>query len=286
MEVNFLSCTATIEELTVAGNVAKKTQHRNSMLTLGRNEFRDIVLKLELGKKEWKYDLREITIHKKFVKDGKATIKIPDRKMQLLLSNCPPDKLIMFLKTLHTKLECLKLKGFKSARSKLLSDLPKTFDEISPLTVKELQTVHEIRAKQTENKADLFTPKGKRKRMESDDKENQPPGGVKMARKLISGGEKANPSLTVVNPVTLNKEQDMVLKAVLRGKSIFFTGSAGTGKSFLLRRIIGKSNAYGKRCMLIYIMNICTNQFCMFLCWSNCWYIIDDFQYMSIYGFI
>ena len=36
-------------------------------------------------------------------------------------------------------------------------------------------------------KSDMFTPKGKRKRGEGDEKENQPPQGVKMARKLLGG---------------------------------------------------------------------------------------------------
>ena len=44
----------------------------------------------------------------------------------------------------------------------------------------------------------------------------------------------------VVSPVTLSSEQKRVLQAVLQGHNIFFTGSAGTGKSFLLRRIIGE----------------------------------------------
>ncbi len=47
-------------------------------------------------------------------------------------------------------------------------------------------------------------------------------------------------SMIVSQPVTLSKEQNKVLQMVKQGVSIFFTGSAGTGKSFLLRRIIGK----------------------------------------------
>ena len=39
---------------------------------------------------------------------------------------------------------------------------------------------------------------------------------------------------------SLNVEQRRVFQAVLSGQNIFFTGSAGTGKSFLLKRIIGK----------------------------------------------
>lgn len=36
----------------------------------------------------------------------------------------------------------------------------------------------------------------------------------------------------------LNSEQNLVLQLVLQGQSIFLTGSAGTGKSFLLKKII------------------------------------------------
>ena len=107
-----------------------------------------------------------------------------------------------------------------------------------------------MRAKEAEKNSDMFTPKGKgvmncknnnkRKRVVDDEKENVPPGGVKIPRKLIS----ASPSRVLANPVKLNKDQTAVLSTVKSGRSIFFTGSAGTGKSFLLRRVIGKYGMY------------------------------------------
>lgn len=42
----------------------------------------------------------------------------------------------------------------------------------------------------------------------------------------------------VVKPILLSREQEYVRQLAVQGKSIFFTGSAGTGKSVLLRRII------------------------------------------------
>src|SRR5437868_3232197 len=36
----------------------------------------------------------------------------------------------------------------------------------------------------------------------------------------------------------LNSDQELIKKLVLKGQSLCFTGSAGTGKSFLLRHLI------------------------------------------------
>lgn len=236
-----LQCTLAVEELTKAGDVQKSSVHKNVFLSVGRNEFRDVVVKVELQKKEMKFALRELQIHKKFAKDGKSTIKIPDRNLNLLISNCPPDRLIYFLKLVSTKFECGKMKGFISERKKLLSDVPKSFEEISPLTIKDLKSVHEARAKEFESKPELFTPKGKgvkkRKRPhQDDDKENC---NIQKSKLTCNG---LNPS-SIALPVKakLSKEQNTILDAVVRGKNVFFTGSAGTGKSFLMRRIIGRS---------------------------------------------
>ena len=71
------------------------------------------------------------------------------------------------------KLECLKHKGFVSDRQRLFSELPSTYQDISPLTRKDVDTLQAARAKAVDSNPDLFTPKGKRKR--TDDKENHPP---------------------------------------------------------------------------------------------------------------
>lgn len=185
MDLHTITCSAALEELTVKGETLRKIQHKNVTFTLGRNEFRDVILCASFpGKREMKYTLREMLVHKKFVKDGKATIKLPNDQTQIMISNCAPDKLIMFLKTMTTKLECLKKKGFVSERMKWKSDLPRTFEEISPLTMRDLKEANEAKAKLAE-KSDLYTPKGKRKRCPSDDKENQQFPSSKMARKLI-----------------------------------------------------------------------------------------------------
>ncbi|XP_041359901.1 ATP-dependent DNA helicase PIF1-like [Gigantopelta aegis] len=238
MEAGELTCTVTIEELQHTGEVIKKTLHRNLTLALGRDSFSDLVLRVSHSKKTDKYPLKEVLIHKKFVKDGKATVKLPDHKVQFLLCNCPPDKLIVFLKTLSTKLECLRDKGFTSMRKKLLSDIPVSFQEISPLTVKDLQTAQACKVKQKENNVPPVISKGgiKRKRTVDTEVVNQTSSQSVVVFKKQRSETLLNmkPSLSV-----LNKEQTAVLEAVLQRKNIFFTGSAGTGKTFLMKRIIG-----------------------------------------------
>ena len=81
------------------------------------------------------FTLKDIRIHKNFVKMGKASIELSEPRIRIMLANTPPDQLILFLKTLVTKLGCQKLKPQISARNKLLSLKPHTFDTISPLQV-------------------------------------------------------------------------------------------------------------------------------------------------------
>jgi ATP-dependent DNA helicase PIF1 len=55
---------------------------------------------------------------------------------------------------------------------------------------------------------------------------------------MISDEETGSSTSNCVSPVVLSPEQTKVLQMVQRGRSVFFTGSAGTGKSVLLREII------------------------------------------------
>lgn len=60
------------------------------------------------------------------------------------------------------------------------------------------------------------------------------------AKKLYTGKQDASPvAADNASPTqALNDEQQNVFKACVGGKNVFFTGSAGTGKSFLLKKII------------------------------------------------
>lgn len=231
LECQTLTGWVSIQELSPLGCINKQVQYKNIQLSLGRDEYNEIILRLDLGKCDKKYMLREIQIFKKFVKDGKATVKMPDRNIQLMLSNCPPDKLILFLKTMATKLQCKKKTGFTSDREKLRACIQRTFQEISPLTMKDLRTAQGLSPVGKRPKCSHSTPNAKRKSTDAD-KENVHPSKRQCPSDKIS-------QRVVLHPVKLTKEQLRVLEVVVRGESLFFTGSAGTGKSFLLRRILG-----------------------------------------------
>lgn len=67
--------------------------------------------------------------------------------------------------------------------------------------------------------------------------ESSPNTRKKLIRSVIPSPVR---SLRVLNSNNLTDEQYSVLKAVMHGESLFFTGSAGTGKSYLLKFIINR----------------------------------------------
>lgn len=153
-----LTCSVTVETLNPSGEVIKKSTSRNATAILGRNQFQDLILKIEIGKTTANYTLKDISIRKKFVKEGKACIQFPSRRMNIMIANCPPNKLAAFLKCLLVKNVCNKQQKPMNGRARLLSELPQQFQEISPLTAKDVHTVNNVRAKQAESQGTGTTP--------------------------------------------------------------------------------------------------------------------------------
>uniref|UniRef100_A0A8C2AEC4 ATP-dependent DNA helicase PIF1 n=1 Tax=Cyprinus carpio TaxID=7962 RepID=A0A8C2AEC4_CYPCA len=203
-----LQCTVAVERLNPAGQAIKRQLIRKGTVTLGRNEFQEMVLRVHDGKAPQNFMLRDFQLFTRFAKDGKCTVKFIPESTQVLVSDCPPDRLKMFLKTLSIKHQASQ--GIKpmSDRDKLRAGLPRAFETLSPLQLKDVQKANEMRSK-------VNAP-------------IQPKGPTERSVNKVLGERKQ-----------LSKEQTAVLNAVLSGKNVFFTGSAGTGKSFLLKRIIG-----------------------------------------------
>ncbi|KAG0422261.1 hypothetical protein HPB47_001921 [Ixodes persulcatus] len=206
--------TLTIEHLLDNGTPSRKSTHPNAEATLCRNEFRDVLLQAHLGTRSAVYPLRNAKIHKRFVKEGKMSIVLAEQKVNLYFSNCPSNKLSTFVKFLSAK--GTNPDQTVGARERLLSDKPKGIQEISPLMLRCPNTGQSLLSQ---------------KRALAETSSTTP------AKKRIEVTDVAMPSRTL-NPIQLTAEQKAVVSAVMAGRNVFFTGSAGTGKSYLLRHLL------------------------------------------------
>lgn len=234
-----LQCTVAVERLNPAGQAIKRQLIRKGTVTLGRNEFQEMVLRVHDGKAPQNFMLRDFQLFTRFAKDGKCTVKFIPESTQVLVSDCPPDRLKMFLKTLSIKHQASQ--GIKpmSDRDKLRAGLPRAFETLSPLQLKDVQKANEMRSKVNAP----IQPKGPTERSVNkvlgERKQVKRPRPDCDASPVKALHPNKKPLLVLPVAQKLSKEQTAVLNAVLSGKNVFFTGSAGTGKSFLLKRIIG-----------------------------------------------
>ena len=223
-----LTCSVTFEWLDTKGSILRKLNHRTATLRLTRNAARQILIQVQAEKSNTitKLHLKGISVFNRFMTEGKATIKLSEERCTLFLSNAPAAQLVSFLKMIFVKMTGqVDSKGKNVLREQILSNKPLGHaQEISPATATELMAAKEKALKAT--RATITTPSPshvrKRKLTNSDDPK------LPIAKKLYS-----NPTAC-----SMTDEQKKVLDAVLSGRNVFFTGSAGTGKSFLLKRII------------------------------------------------
>ncbi|KAI4886040.1 hypothetical protein NFI96_007726 [Prochilodus magdalenae] len=241
-ELPALQCTVAVERVSTSGHVMKRQVMRSAMVMLGRDEFQEMVLRVQdrtRGQAE-SFMLRDFQLFTRFAKDGKCTIKLNPQGTQVLISDCPTDSLGIFLRTLKIKHEASQGHKTVSDRDRLRAAMPRSFNTISPLQQKDVQKANELRGKvnaplqlkglsersANKNKAGV-SQQVKRPRADCD---TSPVKALHPNKK---------PVLALPVARKLSKEQTAVLNAVLSGKNVFFTGSAGTGKSFLLKRIVG-----------------------------------------------
>ncbi|XP_034950942.1 ATP-dependent DNA helicase PIF1 [Chelonus insularis] len=228
----YLNCSITLEWISMQGVTTRKVNYRSAQLRLIRNNIRQILIQIQADKTKtvFKLLLHNINILNRFMHEGKATIKFNEEGCTLFLFNAPESQLTSFLKTIFIKMTNGKSDNvIKNPLAKHLSanvNLGGTQD-ISPATTGEMNVAKEKALLMGTSRKTITTPS---------------PSNIRK-RKLPSEFHKVSAAkklYTSSTTVKLTEEQNEVLEAVLRGKNIFFTGSAGTGKSYLLRRIIGE----------------------------------------------
>ena len=236
-----ICCSCVVEYLDDGGQTLRRQAMKTAELALGRNELGDVALRVSHGQGAalGPLTVRQHAIHRRFMSQGKASIRLGTQKMQLLLSNCPPAQLRQFLQSLSLKVAARgKLQG---ARSQLLPDSALGFDEISPLCERDLE-----KAAQNGSKASLTTPKREEtssrapKRKLADITNTTPARSNTEGDSFADQPSKKPRTTAILRGVHshLSAEQTKVLEIVKSGESVFFTGSAGTGKSYLLKQIL------------------------------------------------
>ncbi|XP_050298703.1 ATP-dependent DNA helicase PIF1 [Anthonomus grandis grandis] len=226
---SFLCCEVNIQWLNKQGLVQRKVASKKANLRLLRGDTRDVFIEVVVEKAapvKLKFS-KGAQVHNRFMAEGKSSLKFPDENASLFLSNAPPEQLKTFLKTLFIKMANGKPLQNSSAslRTQVLSHKSSKFEEISPVTNGEMdKAFKKVSGRSTETTPSPLANKKRKIERSSTDK-------APAAKKLYSGSP--------VPTEQLDMEQREVLQACISGQNVFFTGSAGTGKSFLLRKIIG-----------------------------------------------
>ncbi|KAM9621487.1 ATP-dependent DNA helicase PIF1 [Morphnus guianensis] len=209
MEDAELRCTVVVEQPLPGGQAPRRRVMRGALVLLGRNELRQPVLRVvgsggaAAAALSFALAGDAVRLFTRFAGDGRAAVRVGPGGAQVLLSDCPPDALRRFLRLLRLKVAAGPRGAPRSSR--LLGRPPPAFAVISPLQEREL----------------LRAPG----RLRGGEARGERPAEVPRAERRP--------------PARLSAEQEAVLGAVRSGKSVFFTGCAGTGKSFLLKKIVG-----------------------------------------------
>lgn len=143
-----LRCRVAVEELSPGGQPRRRQALRTAELSLGRNERRELMLRLQAPGPAGRprcFPLRAARLFTRFAAMGRSTLRLPADgaspagAVQLLLSDCPPDRLRRFLRTLRLKLAAAPGPRPASARTQLLGPRPRDFVTISPVQPEELR---------------------------------------------------------------------------------------------------------------------------------------------------
>lgn len=232
MEDPILVCCVSIEWFNSQNLTAKKILYKNAKIQLLRNVgIREIFLEVSQEKlSTTKLMLKDVNIFKKFMSEGKASIKFNSEKCSVFLSNAPPGSLILFLKTMFIKMtkDSAVNKGVtkedmqKKMRVHLLSGKSNSFEEISPITNAELDRAKKI----VISKSSVTTPSppaSKKRRLIDASASDNPKAAKKLYAPSPLTAKPLNSSQgkTTLNPddpallETLNEEQDRILEGFL-----------------------------------------------------------------------
>lgn len=239
-----LTCSVVLEWTNPQGITTRKVSYRSANLRLLRNNLRDLMIEVRADKVNTttKLILKGINVLNRFMNEGKATIKFTKDNCTLLLSNAPAAQLISFLKTIFVKMTDKTGKDIKNPlREHILSNVNLGgAQEISPATTAEISSAKDRALRVAASRKTITTPSPSTVRKRKLTDLNAPK--IPIAKKLY-----LNPT-----EINLTEEQKSVLDAVLKGRNIFFTGSAGWIFFFFSSFSLSSSRAVNVNLILIF----------------------------------
>lgn len=137
-----LRCTAAVEQPLPGGQALRRRVMRGALVLLGRNELRQPVLRVAGGSGgaaavlSFPLSGDAVRLFTRFAGEGRAAVRVGPDGAQVLLSDCPPDALRLFLRLLRLKV----VAGTRGAPRgpRLLDRPPAAFTVISPLREQDL----------------------------------------------------------------------------------------------------------------------------------------------------
>lgn len=138
MDTTDIACGLRVDWLNQDQSVLKQVKLKTATLQLIRNEFREMYLGVQGTGVSLKLLLKSISVHRKFVAEGKATINFQENRIVLYISNAPASHLLMFLKVMSIKMNSAKSSPKVSLKEQLLSSKERVLQEISPISSKDL----------------------------------------------------------------------------------------------------------------------------------------------------
>lgn len=138
VDASILTCALTVDWLNKEKCVSKTSKWKSSVISLIRNEFREIYLQAKVTDATFKFRVENIVVHKKFVSEGKATIHFHSHPAVVYISNAPASHLLLFLKTMFIKMSSSKSSPKVPLREQLISNKDRITQEISPINNKDV----------------------------------------------------------------------------------------------------------------------------------------------------
>lgn len=231
LQCPLLHASVTLEYLRADGTVLRQVRCARAELSLLRHNRHRLALRVHAVGVTVTLSLQRMQLHRRFLREGRASLSLSGPPpLRVLVANAPPAQLLVFMRVLSVKVAL-------ASRQKAGPAGPGQLEEISPLTSAQ---VLEVSASVEPG----LTPKagaGRALKLRNMNVKS----GTALTKKLAGVADdpikpKTGNTQIVKNILSnfLNREQRVILEVAVRKTNLFFTGSAGTGKSFLLRKII------------------------------------------------